>query len=285
MRVSRVKSTYQDNNYTKSLRSNVNVNQPKRSRSLSPNLNKNIYNHNIKPNFTKNINKTRDQEILKLQEEQDISTKSKMGIIIDLPQDQNLNSDNLENINNWSKENTNSVLTWKTTIEKSNYIYTYVSNYNSKKLNNFLMYSLFFTTIATIISSITTALLSPKLDNSEEETKVNNNNTQTKEDNLKFTLSSISFVLTSINFFLVGAIKIYKWELTVNTFLVYIEKLNSFYYILSSELILPVHSRSDFDVFISKHSPTFLDLIKNAPNIDQLNIYEEANLKYKKFIK
>jgi len=213
-------------------------------------------------------------------------------IVIDTPQPNNSsNSSNSSNTsssssssntsNNWTVDNCNIISTWKENLEKSIYIYSYILNYNSKRLHSFLLYSLIVSTIVTLLSSISTTMMS--LTN-QDDTTTTSSTSISNNNKVSFYISIMIFCLNGLNVILVGVVKIYNWNVQVNTLTAYIEKINSLYYTISCELLLPSSSRINFNSFITKNSTTFLNITQHAPEIDNIILYDKAELMYKQFV-
>ncbi len=173
--------------------------------------------------------------------------------------------------NNWTKENERTVKDWKTTISKTSFICEDVKEKCSKVLQNLLIIAMVAGAINTMLSGISATVIGTDPSNP--------------------TLARISFVFLIVITFMqgtvtaiTGAIKILKLDEKVNDLSTYIQKLDNFYAILSSELKLSHKLRRDAIDFIIKQDEQFLQIMQQSPNISPSE-YQNANNKFMEFIK
>jgi len=168
--------------------------------------------------------------------------------------------------NNWTSRNTDTVRNWKNTMSKSGFIYDYVRDKYKRLLDDVLLAALIMSTISTIISGVSTALLAIG-----------------SYQWVTFGINIALLVLTGAVSVLTGAVRIFKWDEVVATISTYIEKLDFFYALTASELLLPDKLREDAVDFIKKNDDTFMELMKATPNIDSEE-YKKAAVEYKQFV-
>ena len=170
--------------------------------------------------------------------------------------------------NNWTDGNVKTVRSWKSSVSKASFIYQSILEKNKKLLNKLLVISLIFSTISTIVSGISSTLLT-----------VDNQNYKW----VAFMFNVVLFILSGAVSILSGAIKIYKLDDLVSLISTYIEKLDSFYATISSELILHPSLRHDAISFIKKEDSSYLNMMLQSPDVYPSD-YDEANQKYLKHI-
>ncbi len=168
--------------------------------------------------------------------------------------------------NNWTPKNTDTVRNWKNTISKFGFIYDYVRDKYKKLLDDVLLAALIINTISMTISAISTSLLAIG-----------------SYQWVSFSLNVCMLMLTGGCTVLTGAVKIFKWDEIVANISAYIEKLDGFYAITASELLIPDKLREDAVNFIKKNDDTFMSLMKATPNLDSGDS-KKAAVAYKQFV-
>jgi hypothetical protein len=171
--------------------------------------------------------------------------------------------------NNWTNKNIKTVRNWKTSISKASFIYEIVLEKYKKRVDNILLWAFILSTIATIISAITSALLT--IDD-------------TSYKWIAFGFNVALFVINGATTVLNGAIKIYKWDELVTSLSNFIEKMDLFYANISSELVLPDTLRQDAVEFIKKEDQAYLTIMQQSPKIYASDT-KMANNMYEEFIK
>jgi hypothetical protein len=164
----------------------------------------------------------------------------------------NILSDNLDNTNGWTEKNINTVRNWKASIFKTIYTYEYIVEKYTAKIQKFMTLLLICTTLSTIISAVSSALLGT--------------------DNKSYLyailgLNMALFIFNAISTVLNGCIKINGWSELIKPLPKFIEKLDSYYAIISGELVLPIHIRNNGTDFIKKHYTEYLNIMTHTPDI------------------
>jgi hypothetical protein len=170
--------------------------------------------------------------------------------------------------NNWSQKNLTTLKEWKTTIAKSSFIYDTVNQKYDTRLKRFLLIAFIINGVSTLISTISAAVLgiNPAL------------------TTVGFWLSVVIAIVQLGGTIVTGAVKIYGWDTLVKNISVYIQKLDSFYATISSELILSDMLREDANKFIIKQNEQFTQIIQSQPVIYPTD-YDKALVKFDEFIK
>ena len=164
----------------------------------------------------------------------------------------NINNDNV--ITNWTEANINTLRAWKASLREAIFIYNYVMEKLKKMLNRIKVVLLIFSTLTTLISAIATYALTDT---------TNYNNVI-----ISLVITILTTLIGAIMSFLNGFIKIYNLDELVQSYTLYIERMDTIYSDISSELILPVALREDAFEFIKREHEIYLNLIKNSPEID-----------------
>ena len=179
--------------------------------------------------------------------------------------------------NNWNTINTKTVRDWKNSLKQALFVYNYVLEGLQKKLDKIKVVILFFSILTTVISAIATYALT------------NNNQTSII---VSLVINILTTLIGAVLSFLNGYIKIYNLDTTVQSYTVYIERMDSIYSDIAGELILPPSLRADALIFIKKEYDIYSTLIKNSPeikatdNMEALKQYhtyledEESNIKF-----
>ena len=155
-------------------------------------------------------------------------------VVIDIPT--NVDPETGQSVyNNWTKLNTDTVRNWKTTVAMTSFVYQTTLEKYKKKLDAFLIVALIFSTLNTIISAVSSALLS-----------IND----IRFVWVTFGLNVLMFALNGIITVTNGSVKIFKWDEFVTNISTFIEKLDVFYSDVSSQLVLPDRLRGNAVPFI-----------------------------------
>lgn len=156
--------------------------------------------------------------------------------------------------NNWTEANVNTLRAWKASLKEALFIYNYVMEKLKKKLNRIKVSLLFFSIITTLISAIATYALT----DSSNQTNVI----------ISLVITILTTVIGAITSFLNGFIKIYNLDELVQSYTVYIERMDTIYSDIASELVLPILLREDAFDFIKREHEVYSNLIKNSPEIE-----------------
>lgn len=170
--------------------------------------------------------------------------------------------------NNWSESNATTLRNWKQSLSKASFIYQYVLEGSKTTLNRVMMTALLLSTISTVISGISTMALTVD---------------KPTYKLIALIINIVLFVISALLSFLNGAVKIYKWDEIVASYTSYIEKMDQIYSVIASQLVLPPNLREDALTFIKNQSETYLNLIRQSPDIDS-SLYRTANKAYAKFL-
>ena len=170
--------------------------------------------------------------------------------------------------NGWTSENYQTVLTWKTSLIKTSFIYQYLVDSYRRKLNVILVLLLFFNTFSTLLSAVTTT-------------------TQTVDKPAykltSFVISIVILTVSAIVLFLSGLLKIYKFDDIFMSYSGYVDAVDHMYAVVDSQLSLPTEQRDDAIVFIKDNGKVYEKIIQQSPNISISN-YDSAMKQYEKFL-
>jgi len=197
---------------------------------------------------------------------------NKLGELIneqDIKQNESLEfeTDTKKIHNNWTQKSVLIVDNWIKDISKSSFIYDIVQEKYKSLSDNFLIVILIFSTITTILAGINSALEFIEI----------------KWFWLSFSFDVAVLVLQSINTILTGIIKIKGWSNISATLMVFVEKLDNFYSIISNQISLPTELRNDAISFIKEQNKEYLNIKLQSPNLLS-NDYRMATSKYNKFL-
>ena len=170
--------------------------------------------------------------------------------------------------NGWSKKNVTTIRNWKASISKATYIYEYVSEKYKSRVNTILIVALILSTTSSVVSAVSSALLAMN---------------DTTYIWAAFGLNIALFVFSAIVTILNGTIKITQWDVLVNTLTKFVEKLDTFYAIISGILVLPPNIRGNAVDFIKKENTSYLNIMMQSPDIKPSD-FKEASVEYYKFM-
>ena len=151
--------------------------------------------------------------------------------------------------NNWNEQNSNTVRAWKNYTLKSIIIYNSVLTKYNKRSSTVSIFVLFMGYLATLISSITTAVSA----------------ISKQYIWIIFGLSVSLFVINGLMSFFQSVIKLKNWNEIEKKYMVYIAKLDNFYDVISNILILPEELRIDAIEFIKEQNNAYLMICKESP--------------------
>lgn len=164
--------------------------------------------------------------------------------------------------NNWTEENIQTVKAWLNTLTEASFICSIVLTKYQHRLNRCLIVALIFSSIATIITGISSLSLT----------------VDTKTYNIiSLALNIFLFILTALITIINGSIKILKFDDLIASLSSYIEKADCFRTTLISQLILPDDLRDDAINFIKVNSTTYTTLLGIIPNISPADYIEAKN--------
>ena len=170
--------------------------------------------------------------------------------------------------NNWTEENTNTVMNWRESLIKTSFIYQYIIDNYQRKYNIISVIMLFFSTISTLISAVTVT-------------------TQTINEHpyrlASFIISIVILAINAVGLFLNGLLKIYKFDDIFTSYSGYIDRVDHLYAIVDGQLTVPTEQRDDANIFIKEQSKVYGQLIQQSPNISISN-YNSAMKQYRKFL-
>jgi len=170
--------------------------------------------------------------------------------------------------NNWTQQNMDTLKIWKQNVSKASFIYETVLEKYKRKVNRLQIVTLIISALASIISAVSSALVA--IENE-------------KFVWIIFSFNIILFIFNSTNTVMNGILKITKWDNLITEISAYIERLDSFYVTISSEIILPDKLRKNALDFIKKEDQNYLNIMQQCPNIYPSD-YINANTKYKQFM-
>lgn len=166
--------------------------------------------------------------------------------------------------NNWTAKNSKTVEDWKEDLSMAGYAYDYAISRYRKQERKYSIAQL-------IISVILTTVSSSQLNLNEDE-----------HPELVLTLK-IGFALLSLTTMIISGIqKIKNYSGLIEKYRTYVDDMESFITILSSELMLPDNLREDALKFIIDNRSTFQKLISSAPEIDE-QLYRNGVDRYIQF--
>lgn len=162
--------------------------------------------------------------------------------------------------NNWKDKNRKTVINWRDDLTQIGFAYDYIiSKYRKKEKK----YSIWLFIISTIITTISLS----QLNNSEDEDKV-------LSIIYKIVFAILSFIATILS----GIQKINNYSKLIEEYRIYVDDLENFVSILSSELILPDNLRKDAIEFILLHRGTFQKFLSNNPDVDDTHYKEGIDM-------
>lgn len=169
--------------------------------------------------------------------------------------------------NNWTSQNTATVVSWKNNVAKTIFIFEIVHEKYKYMLDNTLLASLILSTLSTIVAAVSSTII---VSNSSHELIV-------------FWLNVVIFTIGGATTVLNGVVKLYRWDELVSDISTFIEKLDVFHVVLTSELLLPDNLRSDAVEFIKHKNTEYSTIMKHVPNIRKSD-YDTSYKKYVEFI-
>lgn len=172
--------------------------------------------------------------------------------------------------NNWTKINSDTVHNWKRKIAKSSFVYDYIKEKVTNVLQSVMVWTLILSSLQTVMSAVSSSILGINPDNKDLIW-------------VSFGINAFLFVTNGISTFLLGAIKIYKWDETVTALSTHITKIDQFYSIVSAEMVKPDKLRHDASEFITKHDDMYLQLMQQSPSVKTSDVVK-ASEEYNKFI-
>lgn len=170
--------------------------------------------------------------------------------------------------NNWTDGNIATVRTWKLNLFKSVFIYSYVLEKYKKILNSTLTIAMILGYVNSIVNGVSTALLA-----------IGKNYVW-----VTFGLSIATLTISTIITILNSLLQIRGWSGIVSEYSVFVDKINSFYSLISNLLILPNKIKTDAITFIKDQNKTYLDIMMKSPSL-QPSDYTKANNKFVQYIK
>lgn len=171
-------------------------------------------------------------------------------------------TDDTEYSNGWSPENEATLKKWLTSITQATYIHQNVLDNKRNIYNRILVVSLIISSIGTIASAVSTTSLAL------ESNKI-----------LLLILNSILFGINVLITVLNGTIKLYNFDEDIKIFSMYIEKLDQFYSLIISQILLDTSLRQNAKKFIEINNKTYTTLIQQSPSIKS-SVYRKYRSKY-----
>lgn len=167
--------------------------------------------------------------------------------------------------NHWTVKNRKTVINWRDDLTQIGFAYDYViSKYRKREKK----YSIWLFIISTVMTTVSLSQF----------------NTSEEEDKVLSTIFKIGFaVLSFIATLLSGIQKINNYSKLIEDFRTYVNDLENFVTILSSELMLPDNLRKDALEFILLHRSTFQKMLSNNPDVDDVH-YKEGIDQYLDYI-
>jgi hypothetical protein len=175
------------------------------------------------------------------------------------------NNDKLEQVdevNNWSKRNYDTVRKWQSDIEKSSLIHEELLNTVSNNLQCVLIGCLIAGSLITLFSALSVTL--GFLDNKVVPIVFN----------ILILLAGIAITIMT------GIIKIKNWENLLIILSKLVEKLDSTWFLIDSELSMEPEERMNGKDFIRRCDEEYTFLMRQCPPIN-LDAYANADRKYK----
>jgi len=174
---------------------------------------------------------------------------------------------NVSHHNNWSDQNTKTVEYWKSIAEEYMFTHSILLEKYQTKMDKALILALIIGSLSTIAAAISSAILAIS------------SNLIWVAFGFNIALFVMNMAVTVIN----GVVKIYRWDIIVSSISAFIEKVNSFYATITSQLLLPEKLRPDAVDFIQNTNKIYTDITNHTPEVSQ-SAYDSANKKYKKYL-
>jgi len=175
--------------------------------------------------------------------------------------------------NSWTTKNIKTVQEWESIAEKSVFTHNILLEKYNKKVGQALISVLIFGSLATLLSCISSTISAISSTSSMD----------TIFRWIVFGINVAIFILSAVVTIINGIIKIRKWNTIVADISAFIEKMDAFYMIVSSILLLQDTLRPDAIDFIKKEYTTYLNIMKSKPEISQSD-YNSAEKKYGKYV-
>ncbi len=180
--------------------------------------------------------------------------------------DNKTNNDKLEQvdevINNWTKRNYDTVRKWQSDIEKSSLIHEELLNTVSNNLQRVLIACLIAGSLITLFSALSVTL--GFLDNRVVPIVFN----------ILILLAGVAITIMT------GIVKIKNWENLLIILSKLVEKLDSTWFLIDSELSMEPEERMNGKDFIRRCDEEYTFLMRQCPPIN-LDAYANADRKYK----
>lgn len=179
------------------------------------------------------------------------------------------NTNNPQPVNGWNQQNSDTIKSWRRSISRTSFIYQLVSDKYNTRLSRVLLVAFIINTIISMLSAIKVVF------NVVEDDWVKD---------LRISFDVITLILAASVTLLNGVAKMFDWQTFVTECSKYIERLESLYATVAGTIGLPPELRSNAVNFITKTDRTYLDLMRQRPQM-RPNDYTWASENYETFIK
>jgi len=176
--------------------------------------------------------------------------------------------------NNWTKDNTNTAITWKTSTEYDTYIYKKILYRYKYRLDRIFILITILSMFISILGFFSGALGGSVFFG------VDNVIIQY----IIFVTGLLSGIIGILVTTITNIVKYFKWDDKVTQISKYITNLDNFNTNVSNQLILPDKARLDASEFLKKENLNFSNLKKNDPDIS-LTEYQNAGRGYEDYLK
>jgi len=165
-------------------------------------------------------------------------------------------------LNDWTKENTETIRKWQSDIEKTSFVYGEILAGITVTMQRILIAVLVINAIMTLFSALSVALAF--LDKKWVPIGFN----------IGIGLGAAAVTIMT------GIVKIYGWEAMIRNFAKFTEKLDNTWFAIETELTIPPDQRFNAKDFIKRYDGEYMHLMRQCPPITG-DDYSNANRKYK----
>lgn len=156
-------------------------------------------------------------------------------------------------VNDWTNENLLIIDTFKNTIKNSSIVYGKRMERNDRNLQRVLVLSLVFSSLLTLGSGIAVAL-----------------GAITSVNTWVIFGFNISLLIFSAILLVVGGLnQVYGWDTKVDKLATFVEKLNSFWLLLDTEIKLSAENRFNAKIFLARVTGQYTGLLSECENISK----------------
>ena len=170
---------------------------------------------------------------------------------------------------NWSQKNLETLRGWKTSLDRSKFIYQYILEKTRTKLNRLMLITLLLNSVSTVLSSVSSSSLIF--------------GEASQESNVVMGLNIAMFFIAAISTGIAGVIKIYKYDTKILNYSHFLDEIENLHGTVSGQLILSNSMKEDANIFIPREHKALQKLLKTSPDIDP-SYAVEADVGYAAFV-